>query len=125
MAIDWTPRAVVDLVDRLKGVVNGHYTELECALCDVGDLMLVDEYSSFKRSESVWAVMDKKKRDNLFKRFLLKVKPSDPRSSLTTDGLRAFPAPGHSSGKKPSQKSGKRANRTTTTKKAKKKLLLD
>ena len=92
-------------------------------MCDVGDLMLDPEFVSFRKPESQWALMDAKKRNAHFMRFLKKLKPAHPGTSLTTDGSRAITAPPRNSGKKPSQKTGKRANRTRTVRNAKRRLV--
>ena len=92
----------------------GQYIELECSLGGVGDLSLVKEFKSFQKTEATWASLDADKRGLLFKRFLKRIKPSDPAASLTSDGLRAVKAPKKGSGKKPGQKNSKRANRTRT-----------
>ena len=72
------------------------------------------EFKSFQKTEATWASLDADKRGLLFKRFLKRIKPSDPAASLTSDGLRAVKAPKKGSGKKPGQKNSKRANRTRT-----------
>ena len=65
------------------------------------------EFKSFQKTEATWASLDADKRGLLFKRFLKRIKPSDPAASLTSDGLRAVKAPKKGSGKKPGKKTAR------------------
>ena len=116
MAVNWTPQALVALVEKLRGVVMGYSTEVERAIAGLGDYKLCDEYMKFHVPTNIWAGRTAEQRQRHLKRFLNTIKPSSSKLSLTSDGSRSFLLP-KNGGKKPGQIKRKRAAKTKTNKK--------
>ena len=110
--IDWKPRSVASLVERLEATVKAQTKELERALYGRGNFTLSPGYERFRLSEHEWIIKTNDQRDKYFRKFLKHVPSSVPTVTSKDGALKVMSAP--LAGKKPNQLKRKRAARTTT-----------
>jgi len=104
----WRAQQLPDLINKLRDLVRGQYTEADRALCGRGDLQLVPAYAKHRVTVDTWkslsAAQRQKASDSCFRQTV--VVPS----STSTDGKVTVPTtPG--AGKKPNQRKRQRNER--------------
>lgn len=113
-SIEWQPQQLPELIDTIRGLVQGQYNDADRALCGLGDYALRDTHARHRITTEVWRSMSAHQRqraaDSCFKVVTTHV--------TSTDGTITVPTtPG--AGKKPHQVKRSRNERSRTVKKLK------
>jgi len=58
----WRPQQLPDLINKLRDLVRGQYTEADQALCSRGDLQLVPAYAKHRVTVDTWKSMSAAQR---------------------------------------------------------------
>ena len=118
MSINWTPQALINLIETLRNVVGGLYQDVTRAIVGRGQFRLAEDFSQFFIERSFWRQKTDKAKKNHLNRFGKCLKLSDSRQSeISKNGvLRMYSAPG--GGKKPNQLKRKIAARTRSIKRS-------
>ena len=104
----WRPQQLPDLINKLRDLVRGQYTEADRALCGRGDLQLVRTHAKHRIDIESWKSMSAAQRqkasDACFRQTIVV-----PSSTSTDNTLTVPTTPG--AGKKPHQRKRQRNER--------------
>ncbi|MDY6930033.1 MAG: hypothetical protein SWN10_23530, partial [Pseudomonadota bacterium] len=110
VAIDWKPQPLYDLVQRLYGLVQSQYDDVERAIVNTGDFRLDPAYERFRCHRDNWRGLTEQQTSKHLSKFFT-VPKTRARTVISTDEATTAEVPGHG-GKKKGQVTRKRANRT-------------
>ena len=93
LSIDWRPRRLPELIERLYKVVQFQMGDLRRALYDHGTFGLDDKYARFRLLHTAWQAKSPEEKDAHFAAFLA-AKPHNRRPKMATskDGVLTMPA---------------------------------
>ena len=113
-AIDWKPQPVVQLVEKLYGVIQTQQRDLRRSLTATGNYKLAPDRAKFYVEPQAWAGMSAQAKKEAVNAML---KGKNQKLCTATDGKLTVVKP--SGSKKPGQRTRPRANRTASTPKRK------
>lgn len=114
LSIEWHPRRVPELVDRLYKVASLQMTDLRRSLYCHGNYTLVEPFSRFQMPHTAWQVKTSEEKESLFDDFLAFTPTGKCAKTVTSsDGVVTMPATPRIA-RKPGQRKRPRAERART-----------
>ena len=114
LSIEWHPRRLPELVDRLYKVVSLQMTDLRRSLYNHGNYTLAEPFSRFQMPHAAWQTKTPEEKDSAFRAFLA-FKPQGKRAKTVTssNGVITMPTTPRIA-TKPGQRKRPRAERART-----------